>query len=74
MQPIADLRGAEAAQLTKPEKMLRCKLASLLRVMDTFGWAQGVCNHATVSDAGTGDRCEVGGRSGGGLWEVCEDL
>ncbi|XP_043224582.1 protein hu-li tai shao-like isoform X2 [Amphibalanus amphitrite] len=48
VQPIADLRGAEAAQLTKPEKMLRCKLASLLRVMDMFGWAQGVCNHATV--------------------------
>ena len=49
VQPIADLRGVEASQLTKPEKMLRCKLASLLRVMDMFGWAQGVCNHATVS-------------------------
>jgi len=41
VQPIADLRGAESAQFTKQEKMLRCRLASLFRVLDLRGWTAG---------------------------------
>ncbi|XP_043216941.1 protein hu-li tai shao-like isoform X1 [Amphibalanus amphitrite] len=48
VQPIADLRGADASQFSKTEKMLRCKLASLFRVIDMHGWAQGVHGHITV--------------------------
>ncbi|XP_037077896.1 protein hu-li tai shao-like [Pollicipes pollicipes] len=48
VQPIADLRGAESSKFTKAEKVLRCKLASLFRVIDMHGWAEGIHNHITV--------------------------
>ncbi|XP_078421290.1 adducin 3 (gamma) a [Cetorhinus maximus] len=37
--PINDLRGIESATFVKGEKLTRCKIASLYRMVDLFGWA-----------------------------------
>ncbi|XP_018565787.1 protein hu-li tai shao isoform X3 [Anoplophora glabripennis] len=39
--PINDIRGIEAMGYSKGEKILRCKLASLYRLIDLYGWAHG---------------------------------
>lgn len=40
--PINDIRGVESMGYAKGEKLLRCKLASVFRLIDLYGWAQGV--------------------------------
>ena len=47
--PINDIRGLEGMSYTKQEKLLRCKLASIYRLIDLFGWTQNIYNHVTVS-------------------------
>ena len=47
--PINDLRGLNASKYSIAERQLRCKLASLYRLVDWFGWTQGIYNHITVS-------------------------
>lgn len=37
--PINDMYGAEYATMVKGEKLTRCKLASLYRLVDLFSWA-----------------------------------
>ncbi|XP_074025796.1 adducin 1-like protein hts isoform X3 [Leptinotarsa decemlineata] len=39
--PINDIRGIEAMGYAKGEKLLRCKLACLYRLIDLYGWAHG---------------------------------
>jgi adducin len=39
--PITDIKGMEAAKYTKQEKQLRCKVASLYRIIDLNGWSYG---------------------------------
>ncbi|KAJ8921773.1 hypothetical protein NQ315_008398 [Exocentrus adspersus] len=39
--PINDIRGIEAMGYSKGEKILRCKLACLYRLIDLYGWAHG---------------------------------
>lgn len=41
--PINDIRGIEAMGYAKGEKILRCKLAAVYRLIDLYGWTQG-CN------------------------------
>lgn len=48
--PINDIRGVDAFRYAKGEKLLRCKLASVYRLVDLYGWSQGIYNHITVSD------------------------
>jgi adducin len=50
--PVNDLRGSDFMAYSKVEKYLRCKLASLYRIVDLFGWSHGIYNHITVR-AGT---------------------
>ena len=38
--PINDIRGIEAMGYAKGEKILRCKLASVFRLIDLYGWTQ----------------------------------
>ncbi|XP_038220997.1 protein hu-li tai shao isoform X4 [Zerene cesonia] len=38
--PINDIRGIEGVGYEKGEKILRCKLASVYRLVDLFGWTQ----------------------------------
>ena len=47
--PINDLRGVRASRYLLAERQLRCKLASLCRLVDWFGWSQLVHNHVSVS-------------------------
>ena len=47
--PINDLRGVNASKYTIGERELRCKLASLYRLVDWLGWGQNIYNHITVS-------------------------
>ena len=47
--PINDIRGIDSTSYSKSERLLRCKLASLYRLIDLFGWSQGIYNHITVS-------------------------
>jgi len=46
--PISDVRGQDSLQYSKGEKMLRCKIASLFRLVDLHGWAYGINNSITV--------------------------
>ncbi|CAG0890263.1 unnamed protein product [Darwinula stevensoni] len=46
--PIADIRGIDCFSYAKGEKLLRCKLASVYRLVDLFGWSQGIYNHITL--------------------------
>ncbi|GFO36878.1 nervous system adducin, partial [Plakobranchus ocellatus] len=43
--PINDLRGVESLGFAKGEKLLRCKLAALYRIVDLCGWSHGIFNH-----------------------------
>ena len=47
--PISDVRGVNSSVYTKGERILRCKLASLYRLMDLNGWTSTIFNHITVS-------------------------
>ena len=46
--PINDIRGVESMGYAKGEKILRCKVAAVYRLMDLYGWTQGIHNHITV--------------------------
>lgn len=46
--PINDIRGVEAMGYEKGEKILRCKLAATFRLIDLYGWAQGIGSHITA--------------------------
>jgi len=46
--PIADIRGTETMNYTKGEKLLRCKTASMYRLIDIFGWSAGIHAYCTV--------------------------
>jgi len=46
--PINDIRGTDFPGYVKGEKILRCKLAALYRLVDIFGWSQSIYNHITV--------------------------
>lgn len=48
--PVNDIRGIDSRSYVKNERHLRCKLASLYRVIDLYGWNYGTCyNHVSVS-------------------------
>ncbi|KAF5306067.1 hypothetical protein FQA39_LY09045 [Lamprigera yunnana] len=46
--PINDIKGVEAMGYAKGEKIVRCKLAAVLRLIDLYGWAQGVNSQITA--------------------------
>ena len=46
--PINDIRGLEGMGYTKAEKNLRCRLAAAYRLVDSYGWTQGIYNHITL--------------------------
>ena len=47
--PINDIRGIDSMVYAKGEKLLRSKLAAVYRLIDLYGWTQGIYNHVTVS-------------------------
>jgi len=47
--PVNDIRGIDSRSYVKNERYLRCKLASLYRVIELYGWNYGTCyNHVSV--------------------------
>ncbi|NXA20115.1 ADDG protein, partial [Ibidorhyncha struthersii] len=46
--PINDLPGVDTSSFVKGEKLTRCKLASLYRLVDLFGWAHLPNTYITV--------------------------
>ncbi|GIY15618.1 protein hu-li tai shao [Caerostris darwini] len=46
--PINDIRGVDGIRYTKIEKLLRCKLAAVYRLIDLYGWSENIYNHVTV--------------------------
>jgi adducin len=58
--PINDIRGVDSQGYSKSERLLRCKLASLYRLVDLFGWSQGIYNHVTVRVCKEMNSCLIG--------------
>lgn len=48
--PINDIRGVESMGYAKGEKIIRCKLAAVFRLMDLYGWTQGIYNQVSVNN------------------------
>nr|CAB3220031.1 alpha-adducin [Phallusia mammillata] len=48
VSPINDFSLADASMYSRGEKLLRCKLAALYRIVDLYGWSSTVYNHITV--------------------------
>ncbi|XP_076677416.1 adducin 1-like protein hts isoform X2 [Andrena cerasifolii] len=46
--PINDIRGVESMGYAKGEKLLRCKLSAVFRLLDLYGWTQGVGGQITA--------------------------
>lgn len=46
--PINDLRGSDTSLYSRRERMYRCKLACVYRLIELFGWNASIYNHATV--------------------------
>merc|ERR1719187_357006 len=45
---INDIRGIDSMKYAKGEKVLRCKLAAVYRLIQLQGWTQGIYNHVTA--------------------------
>lgn len=45
--PIADIHGADTSEYDRGERLFRCKLASLYRLVDLFGWSHGIDSYIT---------------------------
>ncbi|NXO09576.1 ADDB protein, partial [Oriolus oriolus] len=56
--PINDLHGTEGPALAKGERLMRCKVGSIHRLLDLYGWAQ--LGHAAVTVSAP--------KPGWGLW------
>ncbi|VVC45226.1 Hypothetical protein CINCED_3A009681 [Cinara cedri] len=46
--PINDIRGLDSMGYVKGEKIIRCKLAAVFRLMDLYGWTQGIHNQVSA--------------------------
>lgn len=46
--PVNDIRGVDGFRYEKGEKVIRCKLAAVYRLVDLYGWSAGIYNHITV--------------------------
>lgn len=66
--PINDLHGWEPGSLVKGERLMRCKLASVHRLFDLFGWAQ--ISHTCLTVSSTHTHTEQTGRHIGGLTDI----
>jgi len=46
--PIADIREVDTSEYDRGERLFRCKLASLYRLIDLFGWSHGIDSYITA--------------------------
>ncbi|TPP63711.1 Protein hu-li tai shao [Fasciola gigantica] len=52
---INDVKSFPPATYQKGERLVRCKLASVYRLVDIFGWNRGISNHITARVTRDGD-------------------
>ena len=55
MTPINDLHTADSLNLAKGERLMRCKISSVYRLLDLYGWAQLSDTYVTVRRASGGE-------------------
>ncbi|XP_077161315.1 beta-adducin [Paroedura picta] len=48
VMPINDLHSTDSASLAKGERLMRCKVGSIYRLLDLFGWAQLSSTYVTL--------------------------
>uniref|UniRef100_A0A6G1SPR7 Protein hu-li tai shao n=1 Tax=Aceria tosichella TaxID=561515 RepID=A0A6G1SPR7_9ACAR len=46
--PINDIRGIDCVKYDKVEKLIRCKVAAVYRLVDLHGWSQNIYNHISA--------------------------
>ncbi|XP_006035763.1 beta-adducin [Alligator sinensis] len=46
--PINDLHGTDSMSLVKGERLMRCKISSIYRLLDLYGWAQISSTYVTL--------------------------
>lgn len=46
--PINDIRGIDSLKYDKAEKLTRCKVAAVYRLVDLHGWSQNIYNHISA--------------------------
>lgn len=46
--PINDIRGVESFRFDNNEKLIRCKVAAVYRLIDLNGWSQNIYNHISA--------------------------
>jgi len=56
LHPIDDLDQRAKKGYSVEERQLRCQLAAAYRLVDLYGWSEGVYNHITVRLPGSDDR------------------
>lgn len=54
MTPINDLHTADSLNLAKGERLMRCKISSVYRLLDLYGWAQLSDTYVTVRSPSRG--------------------
>lgn len=54
---ISDIRGADTLHYTKRDRQLRCKLASVYRLMQMFGWGNGVYDRGACTVSLENNEC-----------------
>lgn len=60
--PVNDLYGIESPSFAKGEKLSRCRLASLYRLVDLFSWARFTSSYITVRVSKEQDHVLIGPR------------
>uniref|UniRef100_A0A8C5HPU5 Gamma-adducin-like n=1 Tax=Gouania willdenowi TaxID=441366 RepID=A0A8C5HPU5_GOUWI len=60
--PVNDLFGVESPSFAKGEKLSRCRLASLYRLLDLFSWARFTSSYITVRVSKEQDHILIGPR------------
>jgi adducin len=48
VKPVNDLKGLQGDKYSRSERVSRCKLASLYRLIDRLGWSQLIFNHISL--------------------------
>uniref|UniRef100_A0A8D2DAE0 Uncharacterized protein n=1 Tax=Sciurus vulgaris TaxID=55149 RepID=A0A8D2DAE0_SCIVU len=65
MTPINDLHTTDSLNLAKGERLMRCKISSVYRLLDLYGWAQLSDTYVTplLSCSSWGSKCNGAGET-----------
>lgn len=46
VKPVSDIRGADTLNYSKVERLMRCKVAAVYRLMNLLNWDEGMVGHS----------------------------